>query len=287
VPIDKRGIDHVIVLVRDMDQAVANYVRLGFQPTPRMHHPFGTANNLFMFRNSFLEILGVARAEEISGIGVMIRDLLQQKEGASHFALQSENAFADREEFAAKGLRPSEVSGFERVVTLPSGERINAVVSVCTLPDAATPRVLMFVSQQHVAEAIWVPQWQSHPNGAEDVSSITIISNDPRAEFSSRFERLFDRDRIVSDNASVKVDTGGGRIEVLTPACVEARFAGASLPLEPVLPYIAATSVRVASLRRVADIARGNGISLHRLTSGSLLAEPGDANGVAVEFVET
>ena len=44
------GLDHVIILVRDLDDADARMARLGFRPTPRGHHSahMGTANSTVM-----------------------------------------------------------------------------------------------------------------------------------------------------------------------------------------------------------------------------------------------
>ena len=60
------GIDHVIVGVRDFEQAKATYQRLGFQATPRGRHVgWGTANYCLMFPNDYLELLGIVDAAPV------------------------------------------------------------------------------------------------------------------------------------------------------------------------------------------------------------------------------
>ena len=44
-----RGLDHLVLTVRDLDAAEARFRALGFTLTPRAHHPFGTSNNLAIF----------------------------------------------------------------------------------------------------------------------------------------------------------------------------------------------------------------------------------------------
>ena len=60
-----RGIDHLVLPVHDLAQAMARYVALGFTVTPRAVHPFGTANALIQLQGCFLELLEVDDAAKI------------------------------------------------------------------------------------------------------------------------------------------------------------------------------------------------------------------------------
>ncbi len=285
MPTTSRGLDHIVVTVRDMDEATRNYQRMGFLTTPRMFHPFGTANHLMMFKTNFLEIIGVVSPADVRGIGTIIQKLSEQREGVSHFALQTQDAQADRLEFESKGLRPSEVSHFKRSVKLPDGRRLDAEVSVCVFDQSDSPRVMMFVSQQHVAEAVWVPEWQIHPNGAEDVKSVYIVSQNPAAEFGDRFIKLFGKASIQRGKESLIARLPNGEIVVLTPGQFLRCFEGADLTVESILPYIAAISVRVRDVGLVECLTGKNGLTGIRLDCGSLLVKPEMANGVAVQFI--
>ena len=54
------GIDHVLIGVRDLEAARAQYARLGFNSTPRGRHVgWGTANYCIMFERDYLELLGI------------------------------------------------------------------------------------------------------------------------------------------------------------------------------------------------------------------------------------
>jgi len=286
MPTTSRGLDHIVVTVHDMDEATSNYQRMGFLTTPRMYHPFGSANNLMMFKTNFLEILGIVSPADVEGIGALIQKLLDQREGVSHFALQTQDAEADRREFEEKGLHPSDVSHFTRPVTLPDGSSLNAEVSVCVFEQSDTPRVMMFVSQQHVAEAVWVPEWQVHPNGAEDVQSVYIVSQNPVAEFEERFSSLFGREAVQRGDGSLIAELPNGKIIVRTPEQYLRYFEDAKLTVEDVLPYIAAISVRVRDVAVVEQRMAKNGLSGIYLGHGSLLVPPELANGVAIEFVD-
>ena len=60
-----RGIDHLVLAVRDLDAAARTYSALGFTLTPRAEHPWGTANRLVQLDGSFLEVLEVAHPERL------------------------------------------------------------------------------------------------------------------------------------------------------------------------------------------------------------------------------
>ena len=54
-----RRIDHLVVAVRDLDEAGSFYRRLGFQVGARNRHPWGTENRLVQFSDSFIELITV------------------------------------------------------------------------------------------------------------------------------------------------------------------------------------------------------------------------------------
>src|SRR5258708_8051382 len=61
----RRILDHAVINVMDrLDQAAAQYVRLGFQLTERGHHTLGSSNNLAIFGSNYLELLGYLPGRE-------------------------------------------------------------------------------------------------------------------------------------------------------------------------------------------------------------------------------
>src|ERR1700749_3967542 len=60
------GIDHVIVGVRDLEQARLGWGRLGFTVSPRGRHiGQGTANYLIMFSSDYVELLGIVDPHDL------------------------------------------------------------------------------------------------------------------------------------------------------------------------------------------------------------------------------
>ena len=55
------GIDHAVVMVKDLDKAAENWKRLGFTVSPRGTHSahMGSGNYTIMFDPDYMELLGV------------------------------------------------------------------------------------------------------------------------------------------------------------------------------------------------------------------------------------
>ena len=60
------GIDHAVVVVKDLDAAAANWKQLGFTISPRGTHSahMGTGNYTIMLGEDYMELLGVLNATE-------------------------------------------------------------------------------------------------------------------------------------------------------------------------------------------------------------------------------
>jgi catechol 2,3-dioxygenase-like lactoylglutathione lyase family enzyme len=281
--VETRGLDHVIILTRDLDRAEDTYRRLGFCLAPRMFHPMGTANNLIMFQTNFLELLGIVAPEKLGGPVAAVRTFLDVREGASHLAFLSTNAQADHTEFVAKSLAPTEVFDFRRAVTLPDGRETTAVVNTVTLPQPHTPLVSLFVCQQHVPEAIWVPEWQQQPNGVEAIVGVTVVADDLSA-LRTLYSKLFGPPAVTEHDTALVAQTPNGRIEVLTPTRLKQRYGWAEIQAEATRPYIAGVTLKVTDLTRVEEILRKNAVPYHQATTG-IGVSPEAACGVVLEFV--
>src|SRR3546814_8233762 len=62
-----RGIDHVLVGVRDLEAARETYARLGLTVSPRGRHiGWGTANYCIMFPGDYIELLGIVDATQFT-----------------------------------------------------------------------------------------------------------------------------------------------------------------------------------------------------------------------------
>jgi hypothetical protein len=159
------GLDHVVILVRDLAGAEARLARLGFRPTPRGVHSahMGTANTTVIFEDgTYLEALGVLQPTEHN---LAVRTVLAEREGPYGLAFKTEDAGAAAAEFAAAGIGPAEALEFARPVELPSG------------PRAAAFRVAR-TDPAHNARRLAVRLPASHPRG--DLAGRPSRAGEPR-----------------------------------------------------------------------------------------------------------
>ena len=280
-----RGIDHLVLAVRDLDKARAFYEALGFTLTPRAFHPWGTTNHLVQLNGCFLEILGIADAAKIPphkagefSFGAHNRDFLAKREGMSMLVFQSHDARCDQAEFAAAGLQTYAPFDFGREAKLPDGGTARVAFSLAFVTDPRMPDSAFFTCQQHAPKYFWKREYQVHANGARTIAEVIMAAPDPPA-LAEFFTKLQGKDSIRNENGALAVATARGRIKIVTPAAFAARFGAPSAG--PATPPFAA--FRIAGVDPVAEAARlaASGIA-HRNVDGALQVPA--AMGVAIEL---
>ncbi len=287
------GIDHPLVLVRDIEAAAARYRRLGFNTAPRGFHPWGTSTSLIVLQRSALEIMGVhdrtlLDSHAIGGFrfGRHMADALAEREGVSLVALYSEDAPGDRARVEAQGIPAQGRVDFRRRVKVPGKDWDEAVVTLEILVDPALPRASNFLAQQHRPELVWVPEWMSHPNGALGFAGITYAAADPMP-LVQRLRRLFGEDAVRRTAIGYQAATGKGTVSVVPPGAW-AREVG--VDGEPDIGVAAAAcigiDVQVRDLRAAAAILRAADVRTADSPKGIAVRDFEAFGNVLLRFVE-
>src|ERR1700759_106814 len=114
------GVDHAVVMAKDLDKAADAWRLLGFTISPRGTHSahMGTGNYTIMLDPDYIELLGVLSPTEHN---TPARTFLAQREGIERVAFTAIDAAAGAEEIRARGLTPVGPTDFERPVTMPNG----------------------------------------------------------------------------------------------------------------------------------------------------------------------
>lgn len=207
------GIDHVVVTVRDLDGAAAQWRRLGFTVSPRGLHSaqMGTANYTIMFGDDYLELLGVVAETEQNK---PTRDLLKAREGIERTAFTTDDAAAGAADLKARGLAPLGPVHFGRPVDLPGGGKGEARFNVFRWPLNEAPGGMRIFACQHLTpDTVWIPELQRHANGATRIVRIEILSADPKAA-AEHMARLIGEQASGSDG-EWRVPSGGRRADLL------------------------------------------------------------------------
>lgn len=225
-----RGLDHLVIGVRDLDAAGAFYEKLGFTVGARNRHPWGTENRIVQFPGSFLELITIGDAAAIVpptprvfSFGSFVREALERGEGLSMLVLESTDAKADAAAFKAAGIGDFEPFFFERQARRPDGSEVRVAFSLAFAADPLAPECGFFVCQQHEPQNFWNPAFQQHANGASALTSAIIVTDDPAAhrEFLSAYAGL---PEVLEGNADLVFDLPRGRIDVLDPEAAQAIY---------------------------------------------------------------
>jgi catechol 2,3-dioxygenase-like lactoylglutathione lyase family enzyme len=275
------GLDHVVILVRDLADAEARLGRLGFRPTPRGVHSahMGTANTTILFGDgTYLEALGVLRPTEHN---LAVRTALTARAGPYGLAFKTDDADAAAAEFAAAGIGPGAALEFARPVELPSGTR-EAVFRVARTEPEHTPGTWLFACQHRTPEVTWRADYIEQPNGAKGVAEVAGMAEGLEA-VAEAYARIFP-ERLRFDGNRVAIDAGRAQITFCRPAAFAERFAPFGDRLGAGGPCLAALRLRTVSLERTQAVLSAHGVRHAATARGTVLVAPEDACGTVLEL---
>lgn len=227
-----RGLDHLVIGVRDLDAAGRLYERLGFRVGARNRHPWGTENRIVQFPGAFLELITVGDPGLIPppgprrfSFGAFVRDALARAEGMSMLVLESRDAKADAEIFGEAGIGDFEPFFFERQARRPDGSEVRVAFSLAFADNARAPGCGFFTCQQHEPQNFWNPDFQRHGNGASGLAAAIMVAENPTDHHI--FLSAFTGERSLKSNSlGVSAPLPRGRFDILTPHALFQLFAG-------------------------------------------------------------
>ena len=177
-------LDHVVLVARDLEAAMADHRRRGFTVTPGGDHADGlTHNALVPFRDgTYLEI--VAFHEPAHAVTHPWWKIAAEGGGFADFALLSDDLAADHP-IGLKGMvtRSSAVGGRTR----PDGTRLEWRTAMLSTP-------LPFLIEDVTARELRVPGGAAaqHANGAAGIANVTVGARN-LADAEWRYARLRER----------------------------------------------------------------------------------------------
>jgi hypothetical protein len=271
------GIDHVVVLVHDLNHARDAYARMGFTLTPRGYHTLGSQNHCIMFGSDYVELLAMTKTHPTMQY---FADFLARGEGLAGVALATDDAAGAHAALAEAGIAAGAPIEFSRPVQLP-GETRDAAFRVVQLPVDLTAGARMFFCQHYTREVVWRPDCLSHALGATGLAAIAVVVEDPAVSVRN-YAAIFDEaPHAIAEG--LLVNTGSAPIVLTTRGKLGKRLNGVSLPLRP-RPLVAALFIRVADRARAAEVLRKGGFSPVALKDGSFALGADQAHGVTLVF---
>jgi catechol 2,3-dioxygenase-like lactoylglutathione lyase family enzyme len=275
-PLPVPAIDHVVINVRDrLDEAAATYQRLGFALTPRGHHTLGSSNNLAILGTDYIELLGV-----VPGVGNRT-DVLDWPAGLNGLVFKTfdgDATFAALQSVGVPVLPPQE---FSRPVEILDGVR-DAAFRTVRLERDAVPAGRVFFCHHLTPELVWHDAWRRHPNGAIGIARAVICATDPAA-LGGLFARMFGADSVRQVADGCTLSAALARVDVVTPAALEAEFGADAPAAEGRDQFMAALTLRTLSVGQTARALQEGGIAATRDSRGITVAAT-EACGVTLVF---
>lgn len=275
------GIDHAVVMVRDLDKAAENWKRLGFTVSPRGTHSahMGSGNYTIMLDPDYIELLGVLVETEHNAPARAF--LAKRGEGIERIAFTALDSTAGAEEIRARGFVPVGPIDFERPVTMPNGSLSSAKFRVFQWPVAEAPGgVRIFACQHKTRETVWIPELMKHANGAKRLRQALIVSPEP-AKDAAHLARMIDREVRAEPDGAIAVPSGSDRADFvfLTRDQLGRRYRGISLAG---VPERGGAGLVIASDLAAAEKAFG---STGVRSGGAVCVAPAAANGTLLAFI--
>lgn len=280
-----KGIDHIFLMVHNLENSAEQYRRLGFTLSPRGLHSKekGTGNYTIMFPEDYFELLGIVN--ETEGNHHQRRKLAEQGEGLHAIACRIDNAQEAKTALHALGLQTNNVGAFFRPVELPSGGEGIAAFETVHYADVEVPQGMVFMCQHKTRNTVWLPELIEHPNGAKGLSAIVMISATPEIT-AHGFARLFHEGQANLIEGLWKVTTGtdSAALLVLTPEQASKNYPGADFAKTPAEAF-AVLRVRVNSVEKTKKVLAENNIVFTDTTDG-IAVSPVLSSGNVLEFSE-
>lgn len=278
------GLDHVVVMTRDLDEAARRWQSLGFTVSPRGMHTavMGTANHTIMLGHDYLELIGVVAETERNLPGRQF--LARRGEGIERAAFTGTDADDGVAELKARGFAALGPYDFGRPVDLPDGRKAEARFRTFVWPIEERPGGLRVFACQHLTrEYVWIPELTRHANTATRIDRVEMLAIDPAAA-AAHMGRLIDRQPERLDDGALRVETGSGRGDFvfLDRATLERRHPGVSLAGIP--DEGAITIALTVDNAEAAAAAIGTKVAV----KGPKVVKvaPAEANGVILELAE-
>jgi catechol 2,3-dioxygenase-like lactoylglutathione lyase family enzyme len=165
-----KGIDHLVIVVKDLEQAAKDYEQLGFTVVLGGYHPVGSHNALISFRDgSYLELIAFYReAPDHRWWGP-----LQKGERLVDYCAQTDDLRGDTQKLRDAGVAINDPVPWSR--TRPDGYELKWLLSLVT---GSHRGVAPFLIQDVTPREERIPPQWDHKNGASGIRKLILAASD-------------------------------------------------------------------------------------------------------------
>ncbi|MCA6106814.1 VOC family protein [Bradyrhizobium cenepequi] len=276
------GIDHAVIMVKNLDGAADNWKHLGFTVSPRGTHSahMGSGNYTIMLDPDYIELLGVLTPTEHNAPA---RTFLEKRgEGIERIAFTAVDSADGAEEIRARGYTPIGPTDFERPVAMPDGTLSAAKFRTFQWPTEEAPGgVRIFACEHKTREAVWIPELMTHANGAKRLRQVLMVTPEP-AKDAAHLSKMIDVAVRNEADGALAVPSGSDRADFVfvSKDQLGKRYPGVSLAA---LPERGGAGLVIAADLAAAEKALG---STGVRSAGAICVPPAAGNGTLLAFVK-
>ena len=166
-----QGIDHIVIVVSELESAIASFTSAGFTVVRGGKHPIGTHNALIAFADDcYLEL--IAFVKPVPGHPWQVA--LDKGGGIIDFCMRTDDLTTTVDSLRRAGAKIADPSPLTR--DRPDGYHLSWVLAI---PEAPYNGQVPFLIKDDTPRDERVPRERSHRNGATGISTLTIAVNDP------------------------------------------------------------------------------------------------------------
>src|SRR5215470_12968220 len=165
-----QGIDHLVIVVQDLDQAARDYEQLGFNVVPGGKHPVGSHNALISFADgSYLELIAFYR----EATDHRWWNPLQQGERLVDYCMQTDDLPGDTKKLRGAGVAIKDPVPLSRM--RPDGYELKWLLSLTTGSHRGVAPLLI---QDVTPRRERIPQTFKHKNGVAGIRAMTVAAGE-------------------------------------------------------------------------------------------------------------
>ena len=163
-----QGIDHVVIVVSELESAIASFTSAGFTVVHGGKHPIGTHNALIAFADgSYLEL--IAFVKPVPGHPWQVA--LDKGGGIIDFCMRTDDLVTTVDSLRRAGAKIADPSPLTR--DRPDGYHLSWVLAI---PEAPYNGQVPFLIKDDTPRDERVPRERSHRNGATGSFEVNFIS---------------------------------------------------------------------------------------------------------------
>ena len=184
------NLDHIAINVKDkMDEAYQLFSELGFTLTPRGYHSLGSINHSMVFKNDYLELIGIPRGQPIT------RPELKKAEiGINGLVFKSNDIKKTNQHLLNNQLSNIPPRKFSRPVDI-NGIENEAKFETVSIKDNVFKAGRIYFCDHLTPNLVWIPEYISHQNNVLGTTEITLIDSNPLSILNN-FKKIKDKMQI-------------------------------------------------------------------------------------------